>query len=236
MSSSQQFVPIKNIQDNLIFLENGGASMVIYTSAVNFGLLFETEQISIIESFAGFLNSLSFPIQIVILSHRLDVSSYLKTLDQAMNTQTNPKLKELTAHYHQFIESIIKENDVLDKKFYISINASPSELGLLSKSITDTSKKAITLLSPRRDHVIRQLGRLGLRARQLNTMELVKLFYVVYNGLEDTIKPISPVQIPPILPPVVQSAPLPPPIPIPIPQPSTPLSGPFIVEELNDDG
>ncbi|MDO8639181.1 MAG: hypothetical protein Q7R43_06405 [Candidatus Daviesbacteria bacterium] len=252
MSFSQEFIPIKNVQDDLVFLKDGGASMVISTSAVNFGLLFETEQVAIIESFAGMLNSLSFPIQIVILSHRLDVSSYLKTLDKAMSTQTNPKLKELTAHYHQFIESIIKENDVLDKKFYVCINAGSAELGLLSKSITDTSKKATTLLSPRRDHIIRQLGRLGLKARQLTTVELVKLFYVVYNGLEDTvteepakivkvIPPTPPIALtPPIIPPPV---PIPVPAPIPIPQPiiapptipTTPSTAHFIVEELNDE-
>ena len=221
MTSSQQFIPIKEIRDDLIFLTDGGVSMVIITSAVNFGLLFETEQISIIESFAGFLNSLSFPIQIVILSHRLDVSSYLKTLDKAMNSQTNPKLKELTAHYHKFIESIIKENDVLDKKFYICINASAPELGLLSKNIVDTSKKATTILSPRRDHIVRQLGRLGLKARQMTNVELIKLFYVVYNGLEDTLEP-EPAKIP-----AIQLKPLqPPPQPIaqPVVSPASPAS------------
>lgn len=239
MSSSQQFVPIKDIRDDLLFLSDGGASLVITTSAVNFGLLFETEQISIIESFAGFLNSLSFPIQIVILSHRLDVSSYLKTLDKAKNAQTNPKLKEMTAHYHQFIESIIKENDVLDKKFYICLNVSPAEIGLLTKSMTDTGKKASTLLSPRKDHVIRQLGRLGLKARQLNTVELIKLFYVVYNGLEDIIEPEAPIikpiiSQPPVLPPALPPAPLIPPPPLPS-SPSTGGSAHFVVEELNDD-
>lgn len=243
MSSSQQFVPIKDIRDNLLFLSDGGASLVIMTSAVNFGLLFETEQVSIIESFAGFLNSLSFPIQIVILSHRLDVSSYLKTIDRAKALQTNPKLREMTTHYHQFIESIIKENEVLDKKFYICLNASPSELGFLSKSIADTGKKASTLLSPRKDHVIRQLGRLGLKARQLNTAELVKLFYVVYNGLEETLIPETlntPAVAVPVPQPVISVSP-PPPLPPPPPPPPVSFAGPvggsapFVVEELNDD-
>ncbi len=252
MSFSQDFVSIKDIQDDLVFLKDGGASLVITTSAVNFGLLFETEQVSIIESFAGTLNSLSFPIQINILSHRLDVSSYLKTLDKAKDAQINPKLKELTTHYHKFIESIIKENNVLDKKFYISINASPNELGLLSKNIADTSKKAQTLLSPRKDHIVRQLGRLGLRARQLTTIELIKLFYIVYNGPEDTVVaevpeiPVLPLKTIPVAPQPIPQIPvpqpavvMPPPIPttptLPTIQTPTPLSAPFIVEELNDE-
>lgn len=231
MSFSQDFISIKDIQDNLVFLKDGSASLIISTSAVNFGLLFETEQVSIIEAFAGMLNSLSFPIQIVILSHRLDVSSYLKTLDRAKEIQTNPKLKELTVHYHQFIESIIKENNVLDKKFYISLNVTPTELGILSKSMPDTSKKAATILSPRKDHIIRQLGRLGLKARQLTTVELTKLFYVAYNGLEDTptIKlpeiPVLPLKPPPTAPVVSQPVPQPVSQPVIVP-PSTALSSP----------
>ncbi len=155
--------------------------MVISTSAVNFGLLFETEQMSIIESFAGFLNSLSFPIQIVVQSRRLDVSSYLSTLDKALATQTNPLLKNMTARYREFVAGIIKEKNVLDKQFYVCLAVNPVELGVLPKNIADKSKRATTVLAPRRDHVIRQLSRLGLKSRQMTTPDLVTLFYNIYN-------------------------------------------------------
>jgi hypothetical protein len=191
MASTQQFIPIEDIRDDLVFLKNGGVSLVISTSAVNFGLLFETEQISIIEAFAGLLNSLSFPIQIVISSKRLDVASYLTVLDEAMKKQVSPLLREMTMKYRGFVESIIKENNVLDKQFYVCINAPAIELGVLPKNAEDRTKKAMTLLMPRRDHLIRQLGRLGLKARQLNTVELVKLFYEIYNPPNGEISPIA---------------------------------------------
>ena len=41
--------------------------------------------------------------------------------------------------------------------------------------------KAKTELYPRRDHLIRQFARLGLKARQLATPELISLFYNAYN-------------------------------------------------------
>lgn len=181
MTSSQQFIPIEDIKDNLVFLKDGSVTLVINTSAVNFGLLFETEQASIINSFAGLLNSLSFPIQIVILSKRLDVSSYLQTLDQAAKSQKNPLLQAMTLRFREFIQSIIKEKNVLDKQFYICINVSALEMGVFAKTITDKSKKAATILAPRRDHLIKQLAQLGLKARQLDTIELIKLFYSNFN-------------------------------------------------------
>lgn len=181
MPSSQKFIPIEKIEDNLVYLDNGSVCMVISTSAVNFALLFETEQYSIIESFAGLLNSLSFPIQIVVRSKRLDVSSYLSTLDKALKKQSNPLLSEMTEKYKKYVESLIKENNVLDKKFYVVLNVNMLELGILSKNSENRTKKALTMLNPRKDHIIRQLSRIGLKAKQLNTMELVELFYDIYN-------------------------------------------------------
>lgn len=185
MTATQKFIPISEIRDDLVFLKDGAVSLVITTSAVNFGLLFETEQMSIIESFAGLLNSLSFPIQVVIHSRRLDVSSYLQVLDSAKEQQTNPGLLAITASYRQFIESIIKEKNVLDKKFYICIKVSSLELGILPKNLPEKGKKALIILTPRRDHLLKQLFRLGLKARQLTTAELIKVFYDIYNPLEN---------------------------------------------------
>ncbi len=232
MTPSQNFLPIEDIKDDLVFLKNGSVNMVLSTSAVNFALLFETEQISIIESFAGLLNSLSFPIQISIISRRLDVSSYLTTLDRARSRQTNPQLKAYTERFRSFVESIIKENNVLDKQFYVSLSAGSVD-------------RAATILAPRRDHVIKQLARLGIKARQLQTIELVKLFYSIYNPEPDNqIKlEASPVKAPPP-PKISRIVPVPPP-PTPIPQTqtttpntqptTTQLANPFVVEELPDE-
>lgn len=255
MTATQNFIPIKEIKDNLVFLNDGTVNLCLLTSAVNFGLLFETEQISIIESFAGLLNSLSFPIQIVILSKRLDVSSYLKTLDQALTSQTNPKLRVLSSHYRQFIESIIKEKNVLDKQFYVCLSVNPVEIGILSKSSGDKSKKAATILAPRRDHLIRQLARLGLKTKQLTTPELVKLFHDIYNPVtneklnirrekldkeveslkvENPTSNLQPQGL--ILNPQhpISNTPAPPPLP-PLPPVTSNLHSPFVVEELADD-
>ncbi|MBI4037110.1 hypothetical protein HY385_01660, partial [Candidatus Daviesbacteria bacterium] len=230
----------------LIFLKNGSVTMVVATSAVNFGLLFETEQISLIDSFAGLLNSLSFPIQIIIHSKRLDVSSYLNNLDQAYLKQTNPKLKQLITSYRQFVASVIKANNVLDKQFYVCLTVTPIELGVLPKNDAEKSKKANTVLIPRRDHLLGQLARLGLKTKQLTTVELVKLLYNIYNPPNSNLTVQAPAQpqARPIVAPTPAAAPPPPPLqPPPQTKPNlvrlgpttTNLTAPFVVEELPDD-
>ena len=190
-ASTQEFLAIENITDDIIILRDGSAALVIETSAVNFGLLSEEEQDALIYAYASLINSLSFPLQIAILSKRMDISSYIETITQEEEKQANPTVRERLRTYKEFITSIVKENRVLEKKFYLVIPFSALELGVkgamggknkrLPFSIDYIVSRAKTSLLPKRDHLLRQLGRIGLKGRQLPTQELVEIFYNIYN-------------------------------------------------------
>lgn len=242
MNTTQQHLLISEIQNGILILKNGGGALVLQVSAVNFGLLSDREQTTIISSFAQMLNSLNFSIQIVIYSERLNINSYLDLLDKANTAQLNPLLKNMMASYKQFIQSTIKENDILDKRFYIIIPLFSIELGVTASKIS-LEQKIKTVLLPRQNQVIRQLNRIGLRAIQLSDQKLVELFFDIYNGQTVEKNPASAVQ--PIKielnlkqprethTPNPQTTPLPPfqtPSP---PQMSQPAKNhPFVVEEL----
>jgi hypothetical protein len=180
MASTQQHLPISDIKDDVVTLKDGSMAVILRVSTVNFGLLSENEQLAIIASFAGLLNSLSFMIQIIIRSKKLDISTYLSSLDVAQSQQKNPLLYSMIGRYKAFIKSTVAENEVLDKSFYIAIPVSGLELGPF-KNAQNSFKKALTALYPRRDNIIRQLSRIGLKADQLDTQDLIKLFYDIYN-------------------------------------------------------
>lgn len=191
-ASTQEHLDIEDIKDGIIILKDGSCCLILETNAVNFGLLSETEQDAIIYAYAGLLNSLSFPIQITIRSQRKDVSSYLRLIDIQEKKETSPKIKNQIKKYRQFIENIVKENEVLDKSFYIAIPFSSLELGIttLGKSVTKKGlpfpeehilQKAKTNLYPKKEQIVRQFSRLGLKAIQLDTQQLIELFYHIYN-------------------------------------------------------
>ena len=191
-ASTQDFLEIEDIVEDIVILLSGGAALIIETTAVNFGLLSEEEQDSLIYAYAALLNSLSFPLQISILSKRMDISSYIEFVGRQEEKQRNPVIRDRLTRYREFILSIIKENRVLEKKFYLVIPFSPLELGIKEAFAGGRKKKlpfpkdyivsrAKTSLFPKRDHVLRQLGRIGLKGRQLTTQELVELFYNIYN-------------------------------------------------------
>src|SRR3989338_7412211 len=88
-ATTQEFLEIEDIIDDIIILTNGSAALIIETTAVNFGLLSEEEQDGLIYAYASFLNSLSFPLQIVILSKRMDISLYIEYLESEEGKTSN---------------------------------------------------------------------------------------------------------------------------------------------------
>jgi len=195
IASSQSHLDIEDIRDNLVILKDGSCCLILQTNAVNFSLLSEGEQDATIYSYAALLNSLTYSVQIVIKSQKKDINSYLALLNAQKQTVKHPLLKSQLDKYYQYIQKIVQENEVLDKRFYLVIPFSSLELGI-SSTLSSTFKKrsaglpfpldhilqkAKTSLFPKRDHLISQLSRLGLKTRQLTTPELIKLFYQAYN-------------------------------------------------------
>lgn len=197
-STTQKYLDIADITNDLIILKDGSAAVVLKVSAINFGLLSEPEQDAIIYAYAALINSLSFVIEIVIRSQPKDVSTYLHYIDDQLKDTTSDVRRRQILSYRQYVSNLIREQNVLDKKFFVALPVSALELGIAEAvnpltPITNRNKpvqfdkqyvieKALNLLGPRRDHMISQFGRLGLRASALTTKELIHLFYVAYNA------------------------------------------------------
>lgn len=193
IASTQDHLDIDDIRDDLAILKNGGAVAVLQTNAVNFDLLSESEQDAMIFAYAALLNSLTFPIQIIVRSKRMDISTYLKLLEDARSRTTNERLGSQIDLYHQFIKDLVSRNQVLDKRFYVVIPYFAGNLsqikppGLFPKQnavVSDkwhTLEKAKVNLAPKIAHITKQLNRIGIKAKQLVTEELVELFYDLYN-------------------------------------------------------
>lgn len=192
-ASTQEHLDIEDVQDGVVILKDGSCCLIIATTAINFGLLSEKEQDATIYAYAGLLNSLTFSIQIVVRSQRKDISGYLKLIQRAEEKEAKKEIKTQIQKYRRFIEETVAKNEVLDKKFYLVIPMSALELGVKQALTSTFSRKGLpfdkdyvlqrakTNLYPKRDHILRQLNRLGLKGKQLNTQELIHLFFNIYN-------------------------------------------------------
>ncbi len=210
LPTTQDFVDIQDLRDDLVILKDGSACLLLEVSAINFGLFSEREQEATIYAYAQLLNSLTFSIQILISSRRKDITDYLNYIDAQLQKASNEQIHSQILKYRDFVKSVVRQGNVLDKKFFVVIPFSSLELGI-SSGMTSLARpkrapslpietiveRASTNLLPKRDHLIRLFARIGLRSRQLNSAELLQLFYELHNRESSGIKvtfpdPVSP--------------------------------------------
>lgn len=193
-NTTQQHLDLEEITDDIVILKDGSGCLILQATAINFSLLSEDEQEATIYAYAAILNSLTYPIQIIINSERKDISDYLRNVKIQEDQQDNKLLREHIRRYRRFVEETVQKNNVLDKKFYVVIPFTALELGASKAMFSQVSgtkglpfslsfilEKAKNHLIPKREHLSRQFSRLGIRLRQLETSELIEIFYKAYN-------------------------------------------------------
>jgi len=195
VGSTQDALRFAEIRNDTIILKDGNLRQVLLCSSINFALKSEQEQNAIVYAYQNFLNSLNFPIQILMQSKKLDLSSYLAKLQEKANGQTNELLRGQTLDYIDFIKRLINLANIMDKRFYVVIPfVIPPKIGptnplskknqvqtLLSNEEFQNYKKELE----QRIQVIESgLGSIGIRTAKLNTQQLIELLYGVYNPEE----------------------------------------------------
>jgi hypothetical protein len=198
-TSTQNFVPIKNIRDGVIIKKNGEMCLVILASSINFALKSYDEQRAILLQFQNFLNTLDFSLQICVQSRKLNIEPYLEVLDNLQGKQNNDLMRVQLAEYIEFIRSFTNDTDVMSKSFFIVVPYSPTKLNVANKftNIFSGSKTAVNTddqqfeehrlqLEQRASLVTQGLASVGVRTMPLGRDELVELFYHLYNPADTT--------------------------------------------------
>ncbi len=197
--STQRYLQFAGVKDNTLILKNGGLRAVMEVSSVNFSLKSEEERDSIINSYQQFMNSLDFPVQILVRSRKLDIDNYLEDLRQKMRNLKNVLLQEQMKDYIEYVQKLVEYSDIMEKRFFVVIPQNPSraeKTSLISKflayimpddTVMDILKRRKEFkslknqLDQRANVVETALGNCGLGINQLKTEEIIELFYQVYN-------------------------------------------------------
>lgn len=195
-SPTQQYLDVAEVKEDVIVLKSGALRSVLAVSAVNFELKSTDEQEAIINQYQNFLNSVDFPIQIIISSRKLNMQNYLDFLTSKEKEQPNELLRMQIAEYRDFINQLVSVSNIMEKNFYIIVPFSPienKEKGFFSniKSLINPQKNILdkrenfetykNQLYQRVDHVIAALSGIGLRIIPLKTEELIELLFNSYN-------------------------------------------------------
>lgn len=193
---TQQYLDILEIRDDTVVLKDGTLRAVLLVSSINFSLKSDEEQEAVIEAYTQFLNTIDFPLQVVIQSRRLDIDQYLLTLQQLEKQQPNELLKMQSQDYRQFVAELVQIADIMTKRFYIVIPYSPKVdrpakfFSRLLETFTPTSIIHLKQkqfeefrgdLLKRVDTIMNSLDSAGLKSVILDTQSLIELYYNSYN-------------------------------------------------------
>lgn len=215
-SSTQKYVDVDEIRDGIIVLKSGALRSVLLVSSLNFDLKSTEEQDAIISQYQSFLNSLDFPVQIVVSSRRFNISSYIDLLQDEEKQQENELLRFQISEYKTFIQNLTEVSNIMSKYFYVVVPFSPVEdkkSGIMGKlfgifrtkeAVSDTGNLFETYKSQllqRVEHVAQALGGAGLNATPLQTEEVIELLFNSYNPSLFTaavIKNVDDIEISPV--------------------------------------
>ena len=172
--SSRSQIQIKEVRDGILVLPNNEYRVIIETSSINFELKSEAEQDVLIESFQNFLNSLPCPLQMLIRVREFDIDRYLYQISHNKKNEKEKIYKDQIENYSEFIKDLVSGNKILSRKFYVVIPYHHTD----KNKDFNLIKEQIHL---NRDIVHRGIEKLGMKARQLDSIELLDLFYSFYN-------------------------------------------------------
>jgi type IV secretory pathway VirB4 component len=195
-ASTQKYVDVEEVRDGTIILKDGSLRAVLLVSSINFDLKATEEQDSIVSQYQNFLNSVDFPIQVMISSRKLNITPYLNYLKKKETELTNELLSLQLAEYQNFIKNLTDVSSIMSKFFYVVVPFHPVEnvkTGLFDRFFGATSSQMAVArrrelfdtyknqLWQRIDHISAGLSGTGVQVVPLKTEELIELLYNSYN-------------------------------------------------------
>jgi len=194
--STIQYLDIAEVKEDIVVMKDGTLRAVLLCSSVNFALKSEDEQNATIQAYVGFLNSIDFPLQIVIQSRKLNIDGYLQKLTELEKQQTNELLRVQISEYVAYIKELISLGEIMTKRFYVVVPYNPStdkRRGFWQRlSSIFAAAGTIRLSHDQFAHYAEALNQrvgfaqgglssMGVTAARLDTQSLIELYYSTYN-------------------------------------------------------
>ena len=192
--ATQNFVPIRDIKDDIVILKSGQMNKVLLAASINIALKSIDEQEAILRQFQAFLNTIDFSIQFYVQSRRLNIEPYLDQMRAQEDKQDNDLMQIQLREYMQFVKNFTTEVDVMSKSFFVVVPYTPVSVNLQSNLKDMLGRKSERVyfddakfaehkmqLLQRVGLVEQGLRRIGVRTIPLQNEELVELYYHLYN-------------------------------------------------------
>jgi len=184
--SAQKQIDIENINEGVLKISKEEYRLILKTGSINFELKNEQEQDAIIDIYENFLNGLNFPIQILIRTRELNIKEYLEELDNLEKNEDEDIYKLQIQNYSKYIDELVRDNKIISRNFYIVV-------GITSKEKDQSLIRDQLLIKS--DLISKNLSKIGITTKQLDSLEIIDLFYSFYSPNNSRNQPISEISL-----------------------------------------
>lgn len=119
LASTQQFLPILEVRDDIIITKNERYMKLMEFSPINFELRSPAEQDQIISTFGAALRTWPRDVHIKIITTPSNVSDFINELNDCMKVEESEKCKELQRDQIQMLQSISQDQGIT-RRFFVS--------------------------------------------------------------------------------------------------------------------
>jgi len=169
LRKTTEFLDIEDIREGVIILKGSRYRALITANPINFALLTPAEQNALEDAFASLLLGITFPIQILSLTQRVNLRDSIEAF-RANRNRIPRTMLEYEQHLEKFL-SYHAENTMINRN-YIVITYDDTE---------NNYAKARGEMSRRIQLVMEGLIKCGLNPRLLDTNELIDLIHEMLN-------------------------------------------------------
>ncbi|MBI4499119.1 MAG: hypothetical protein HY689_14615 [Chloroflexi bacterium] len=181
------YLRLERIEDDVIQLEGGLHRAVLEVEGIPFDQQSSADQEAVLAGYAAFLNSLTFPMQVLVRIIPADLGPYLTRLERRA-ARASVALAALAQDHAAFVRRLQRQRTLLERHCYIVVpTGEEARLGWRSwwpfRRRQDRERDAAVArqqLALRCDEIVRELGRCGLEVRRLHDTELAELSYACW--------------------------------------------------------
>lgn len=185
-SSARNQIAIRGVHSDILILPHDEYRAILEVTALNFELRSDEEQDAIIDTYESVLNSIGVPLQILIRTREIDMDKYLNDIQQRSKGENNEAYRKQLKDYDTFIRSLITDNKILTRHFYIVVPYHPTD-----REGRGDFEFIIEQLRLRVDIVSKGIARLGMHAFRLDNLKILDLFYSFYSPAQAKIQPLT---------------------------------------------
>lgn len=160
------FIPFKDVWNNLIYLDNNKIIGSIKVGSINLHLLFDEEREIKVLELKKVLNSIDYPIKIFCIDKPINLDNNLSILSSKIKKEKNKNKVKLLEEDFDFVQTLNNEKWVVNREFYLIIEDEINNEQLLNQRLSDLTH---------------QFNSIGLQSERVLSEELRELLYIVLN-------------------------------------------------------